>query len=275
MQYPLTLTEYMNQYTRGFINRKQLEDNIFRFILENARRFNVPRWNQEDYTDYLCWLYPRICRAIENYTDRGSSFDAYIGSLIRWSAREYRSKEADHSALEQAYWNARTMDMVTLNEEPAYPEIQIPFKTVPNPRQVLILLLKCYYFVSDDFIERVAPAIKVDKIILKKLIEKLRQIRAVRDGEIMGLRERIFNQYYRCISFEERMKAAPEGSAHRENMRDRLQKGRKRLASMRKRLAGMRTEPSNRQVAEVLGVPKGTVDSNLYALKEKWKHSRD
>jgi DNA-directed RNA polymerase specialized sigma24 family protein len=40
---------------------------------------------------------------------------------------------------------------------------------------------------------------------------------------------------------------------------------------MRRRLRSIRLDPSNRQVAEVLGVPKGTIDSNLYAVKSKWR----
>jgi hypothetical protein len=39
---------------------------------------------------------------------------------------------------------------------------------------------------------------------------------------------------------------------------------------MRERLAAIKIEASNRQVARVLNVPKGTIDSSLFALKRKW-----
>jgi DNA-directed RNA polymerase specialized sigma24 family protein len=38
---------------------------------------------------------------------------------------------------------------------------------------------------------------------------------------------------------------------------------------MKKRLGKMRTAASNRMIAEVLGVPLGTVDSSLYAIKNR------
>jgi DNA-binding CsgD family transcriptional regulator len=39
---------------------------------------------------------------------------------------------------------------------------------------------------------------------------------------------------------------------------------------MKKRLAGLRLDASNRQVAEILRIPKGTVDSALYSIKKKF-----
>jgi hypothetical protein len=47
----------------------------------------------------------------------------------------------------------------------------------------------------------------------------------------------------------------------------RLERARKRLANMRKRFKLLRPDPSNQQLAQVLGLPKGTIDSNLFAIK--------
>jgi FixJ family two-component response regulator len=56
-------------------------------------------------------------------------------------------------------------------------------------------------------------------------------------------------------------------------MKQRGEKARKRLEGMRNRLASIRTDPTNRQVAEVIGISKGSVDSGLHALKTKWNLS--
>jgi len=39
---------------------------------------------------------------------------------------------------------------------------------------------------------------------------------------------------------------------------------------MRKRLKKIRKEATNKQVADVIGISKGAVDSNLSRLKIKW-----
>jgi hypothetical protein len=268
----------MEEYIQGLLNKKEFEGLIFRYCLDNSGRFCPSNWHIEEYTDYLCWLYPRISRSIDRYRETGSSFDAYIRSLVRWSVREYRSREADHNVTEKACWNARTIDLMVCSDEPEYAEkaeILPAFKPVTNPRQVLVLLLKSYYFISDDFLARAAPAIGVEKEKLRQLIDELKKRRLGREEEIRNLRERIHCQFYRCIAMTRRVTAAPAGSAFQEKIRQRLVRAEGRLAAMRERLKSIRLEASNRQVAEVLGISKGTVDSNLYALKLKWKHDRD
>jgi hypothetical protein len=269
----VSLNVWMENYLQGRLRKKELEGLIFQYCLDNGRRFCPSYRNRDEYADYLCWLYPRISRSIDHYRETGASFDAYIRALVRWSAREYRSREADHRVTEHAYWDARTADMMVCSDEPVYAERAEPlpaFKPVSNPRQMLVLLLKSYYFISDDFLARAAPAIGVDQERLRRLIDELRTRRLGRDEAIRSLREHIHSQFYRCIAMTARAAAAPVGSAFEEKMRQRLARAEDRLAAMRNRLKSISFGASNRQVAEVLGVPKGTVDSNLHALKLKW-----
>jgi hypothetical protein len=270
----LPLNDLFNKYRSGILDKKQLEGQIFQFILDNTKQFHLLQWKREDCIDYLCWLYPRISKAIDKYKDIGTSFDAYIGSLVYYASREYCFREADHSISEHACWTERANEMAVQNAEPDYPEKKVSYKPVPNPQQILILLLKSYYFVSDDFLSRIAPAVGIKRDTLKHMVDELRILRLDKEEEIQGLKERVHCQFYRCISFEKRMLAAPEGSLFREKMRERLNRARLRLASMRKRLSVTRVEATNLQIATVLGVPKGTIDSTLHAAKVKY-NSRD
>jgi hypothetical protein len=138
-----------------------------------------------------------------------------------------------------------------------------------NSRQILFLLLKSYYFISDDFLDRIVPIVGIKKKTLNNMINKLRELRSDREEEIRGLQERIYCQFYRCITFEKRLSAVQENSAHYAKMKSRVERARFRLTAMRKRLTGIRLNATNRQIAQVLGIPKGTVDSNLYMLKSR------
>jgi hypothetical protein len=267
----LPLNELFEKYRSGNLERKQLEGKIFQFILDNYKQFHLFQWKKDDCMDYLSWLYPRISKAIDKYKDIGTSFDAYIGTMVYYSSREYRFREKDHAISEQVWWKEKANELSVRDAEPDYPEQKTAYKPVSNPQQILILLLKSYHFVSEDFVSRIAPAIGVKKAKLQSMIEELRILRVDKEEQIQGLKERIYCQFYRCISFERRMLAAPEGSMFQKKMQDRLTRARKRLISMRKRLSIMRFEATNRQIAKVLGIPKGTVDSTLYAAKMKYK----
>jgi DNA-directed RNA polymerase specialized sigma24 family protein len=271
----LPLSKLLNQYYLGTLDKKTLEGHIFQFIQNNFKHFHLYTWSKDDFMDFLCWFYSRISRAIDNYQDAGSSFDAYIFSMVRWSAREYHALNMDHRIVEYTCWKAKAMeralDMEVCEEEPAYLDPKPALKPVSNPRQILALVLKSYYIVSDDFLNRIAPAIGMSKEKLSQLIEELRKRRIQREEEIRELQERIFTQYYRCVSFEKKILSAPPGSAKKESLERRLVKAKKRLESMRERFANIKVEASSRQVADVMGVPKGTVDSSLYAVKTRYK----
>jgi hypothetical protein len=265
----LPLDSFLHEYHGGKLRKKELEGIIFEYLLKNSNRFKLHGWPRDECVDFLCWFYPRIGRAIDKYRDTGFSFDAYIAAMVQWASKEYIRIEASHRITEQTYWNMYTRELEVCEHEPAYDSGAVPFKPVSNPRQALMLLLKSYYFISEDFIDRAAPAMGMKRETLKGLVEQMRNMRAHRDELIKGRQERIHTLHYRCLSFERRMNTALEGSARYEKLKIRLERARKQLASMRKRFSRMRIEPTNLQVAQVLGIPKGTIDSGLFAIKMK------
>jgi hypothetical protein len=270
MQEHLPLDSYLAQFYEGEVGKKELEGFIFEYILNNYQNFYLKDWKEDECVDFLCWLYPRLSRAVDNYRYEGASFTAYISTMVRLSAKEFRYREKEHRLIERTYWGAAAEDMFVRNPEPDYLSEFVPktpFRSVTNPRQALILLLKSYSSISDDFIARAAPAIGMNKETLMQLIENLKAMRFEQDLEIRSLRERIYGQYFRCKSFEQRRNASSEGSPRYFVMQRRLERAEKRLKNMKKALKAIKSGASNRQVARILGVSKGTIDSNIHAVK--------
>jgi len=269
------------QYTGKIIKRDVFEGLVFQYLLNNQEKTSLSHWKGDDYKEYLSWIYPRLRNTIDSYKDTGSSFDAYIGSVIYHTAREYRVKLITNSVIEYAAWSVQIPDMYVYEDTPAYLfEKQAAvfshiadYKGRKNPKQLLALILKCYYYVSDDFINRIAGYTGVDSKKLKEMIDKLRAIRQKKDDEIYFMKERIYCQYYRCIVYEKRLSYVPENTSAHIRLKYRLKKARQRLESMRKRITGIRTDATNREVADVIGISKGAVDASLYRLKNKWKEN--
>ncbi|MDR1252667.1 MAG: hypothetical protein LBK62_10970 [Treponema sp.] len=285
MQQQFSLNKLYTQYTEGLLDRRKFEGLIFQDILEDLHRFNVYHWNREDCDDFVSWLYPRLSKSIDSYRNTGASFATYVNAVVRWSAKEYRSRMADNRVAEYASWTVRIPDLYAGQTEPEYPldvslsTMEEPPAALPSaatlkkiPRQLLILILKCYHFVSDDFLDRIAPLAGIEKKYLQEMIDKLRVVRLKRDEKLYALQERIYCQFYRCIIYEKRLAAMPESSAAALRMQSQLHRARLRLAAMRKRLAGFRPSATNSQIAELLGVSKGTVDSSLHAIKVRWNN---
>lgn len=272
------LNGFLTQYTQGVLGRDALESNIFVYLSKHQERFGILKIKREDRIDFLCWFYFRLHRAIDSYENQGASFDAYVHSLIQWSIREYKRIESNKRILEEAYWKARQGEWVQEDEvlyDASPQEPAPPLPVVRNKRQMLILALKCCTYISEDMEKRIAEALHMDRADLSRYIKVVRQKRDRRIEANLTLQERIKTQYYRSIVFEARMKAAPMGSAYRSRMERSWKIAQKRLKTIRNRLFSIHQEPSNKEIAEVLHITKGAVDSNLHILRWKWTVNRE
>ncbi|MDR3325149.1 MAG: hypothetical protein LBS82_04085 [Spirochaetaceae bacterium] len=273
------VNRFYDDYRAGLLDKRELEAKIFRYILEHPECFGLCSYkrNKDDHTEFLCCLYPRINKSIEKFEQSAACFDTYINSIVRYADKEYRRKQVLHYETEYAICNEGAYEMMAAETEAVYgagsdsllEEDDKTHKPISNPRQTLILLLKAYYRVTDDFIERVAPSLGIDKQEIFRMTDALREMCSAKEKKARALRERCFSQHFRCISFEKRLHAMSKDSAYYEPLRDKLQKHHARLARMRQRLKNMRIAASNRQVAQVLGVSKGTVDASLHAIKRR------
>ena len=265
-----SLSELYHLYITGNLEKKDLEGGIFRHLRDNSQRYRVFKKNRERWDEFISWLYPRIGRAIEMYREQGSSFEAYICGLVYGASREYLNRETNHRITEYVCWQAKAEDMKVCEAEREYTEdwrhISIPQGI--KPRQILFLLLKSYYFVSDEYVKKVALAIGMDSREVLGMIEEIKKLRSEREDEIKNLRERLFCQYYRCLAYQKRLNIAAPGTAHHERTKDRHERARQRFLSMRKRFHGISRNVSNRMIAQVVGIPKGTVDSGFFALRD-------
>jgi hypothetical protein len=140
-----------------------------------------------------------------------------------------------------------------------------------TPRQILFLVLKSYYFMTEDFLHRIAETVGIGKKELQHLVDTLHEMRSKRETYIRELQERVYSQYYRCLAYEKRLSSTYEGTARHAKLTHYLDNARKRFQTMRKRLSGIRVDATNQQIATLLNIPKGTVDSALYSVREKWK----
>jgi len=273
-----SINELYLKFSAGIISRAEFEGSLYMYFFYNKEKTCLSHWQNEEYEDYISWFYPRLKKAIDSYKEMGSSFEAYMNKFLMVSSREYRVRKTTKSFIEYSAWSAQVPDLYAHEESPGYfseknenllPELAIIQKQRKNTREILALVLKCYYYVSDDFLEKIASIIEIDMDELRQMNEKMRKIRQKKDDAIYLMKERIFCQYYRCILYEKRLSLMQENTAAYDKMKIRHDKARLRLERMRKRYSRIRKDATNKQVAEVIGIKKGTVDASLYKLKAK------
>jgi DNA-directed RNA polymerase specialized sigma24 family protein len=272
MQNLLTLNELYAKYTAGLLKKETFEADIFRIIKKNIYQLGLTGWNREERNDFISSLYPRISRSIRKYQETGSSFEIYINTIVRLSAKEFCANAARGYAKETAAWLTQVSDTYVCEDETAYDEDHEEETEKPkNPRQLLILILKCCNYVTADFLERVSPQLNIKPETLTAMIDCLKKQQEKRITEFSLIREKISCQLYRCIFYQKELKAMTDNSIIAQQFQKRLERGRIRLRKMRRRLTRVHLDPSNLQIAKLLGISKGTVDSVLYSLKRRAK----
>jgi len=275
----VSLNKLYAKYLAGDLERKDFEGLMYKYLVNNQELTCLSHWENDEYSDFLSWFYPRLRRSVDSYKDVGASFEAFMNKHLLISSKEYRVRTVTKAVTEYSAWSVRIPDMYAYEETPVYihkntessiNKLIIDRKGRKNTRRILALVLKCYYFISEDFAEKIAPIIGMSYADLIDMINKLRKIRKKRDDEIYYLKERVYCQFYRCIIYDKRLTLMRENTTAQIKLKQRLEKARHRLEKMRQRIAAVRTEATNQQVADVIGIKKGTVDSSLYQLKSRW-----
>jgi DNA-directed RNA polymerase specialized sigma24 family protein len=275
-----TLNDLYSMFIERKVNRGKFEGMVFFYLVNNRTKISTRHWKNDDYEEFISWFYPRLNKAINSYKETGSSFEAYIINIVRTASKEYRMRETINVVTEQSAWNAQIPDYYAREEPPVYThekpnseisKLILQIKGRKNPKQLLTLILKCYYYISDRLLNKIAIHTGLDKKILKEMFEKLRVMREKHEDTFYRMKERIYGQFYRCIVYEHRLSYITENTTMYYKLKQRLEKARNRLEKMRKRVLKVRTYPSNREIAGVIGVTKGSVDATLYKLRAKLK----
>jgi len=275
----MSINELYSQYLTGELQRLEFEGKVYSYLFNNQEKTCLCHWKRDEYEDYVSWFYPNLHKAIDSYSETGSSFEAFLHKFMLVSSKEYHVRITTNSVIEYSAWSARIPELYTSEEAPVYlhektesviKQLVIDKKGRKNTRRILALILKCYHYVSDDFLDKIAPVIGIDAGELSAMMARIRKLRQEKDDQIYQMKERIYCQYYRCVIYEKRLSLIQEKTAVYNKLCIRLEKAKQRLENMRKRMSKIRTDASNKQIAEVIGVRKGTVDASLFKLKEKW-----
>ena len=267
------LNELHKIYKAGNLAKRDFEEAICQYILKHHKQFYIHNWDKEKCIDHLSNIYPHLGAIIDAYKDKGSSFEKYIMSRMYWFVMEYYSREAYLRKTEKAFWEAETSDAALCDRDAFYDasffEETAELKSVSNPKMVLVLLLKSYFYVSDDLALRIAPAIGMEENKLISMLNALRKIRFEHDEKLKKMQERIYRQHYRYIIAERRLKSICKHDYSYKLEEERCAKKRKRHANMKNRFDCVNRNASNSEISQVTGFPKGTVDSCVFAMRRK------
>jgi DNA-directed RNA polymerase specialized sigma24 family protein len=283
------LDERFVDFTDGHISRHELESDIFSCVIENYQVFGITCKRRDEVIDFYAWAYQRLSGAINRYEDVGANFSSYIYGILRYSFKEYSRVSAAHSNIEKSTWEEIAMQAVSdghtnystgTNDydedecENVLAEFKLNNKAIENlkrnPRQILILLLKSYYFISERLMQKVAEITHVPIERIAALVQEVRELRVKQDEKVVKIEERLTTEFHHCMFYKKRLQDGTNSEEICASAAISLERCERRIAKLRERLANINLSATNRQIADVLGIAKGTVDSSVYNAKKNY-----
>jgi len=267
-----SLTSRVLEYQRSQAGLKglvaELAPRVLRFP---RRRFG---WDEDACSEFYLFFHPRLLRVLDRFRDQGKPFESYLSSVLHWQARSFvRRRKKDERAWAMGFRlvpaaEPDPQEMTGPAGSPAPCRLELPRLGPSDRKGLLYLVLKCCRRLDPGGIDAAAAATGLDPRRLSGMVEQLRAGLEPVERRLVVLRERRNRAFSDARLLEAELAGQPDdGTA--EALRLRLAAANRRMNTAMVRMARVRRDPTNREVARVLGVPKGTVDSGLFWLKRR------
>jgi DNA-directed RNA polymerase specialized sigma24 family protein len=258
---------------------KRLALRIYHYPLSKCRA------SEDDCGEFYLFFYPRLLRTLKKFKDRGKPFEWYFNSVLHWHYKEYCSQKRREEirwtvARNAVFWELPDPTAVYAmmpSREGSHRSI-IPMDQWGRSRQatyrrrVLFLALKNAHALDDSAFSWISRLSGVEEDHLVGLVERLRANLCQRELRLHKLYLRQ-NKIYTKILLLQRDLIWEVDPAGKTEIALSLSRLRVKLRTLQRKIRGVKLRPSNREIAELLQIPKGTVDTSLFWFRRQLRES--
>ncbi|MBI9102653.1 MAG: hypothetical protein JEY99_09570 [Spirochaetales bacterium] len=274
------LTEAVKKYQRYQMDLKTVVDVIAIAVYYYPPMRN--KWDEDQCSEFFCYFHSRIAPMIKRFKDQGSPFEALLKVALQYQMKTFASKQKKKNVEERVltngnFWEKTLMIETKLNEtqeiedryEPPFSLIEELNHNDGKRQRLLILLMRVAPAISEAHLLHFITITGYDKVWVE---EKLREIRLLssRIEERKELcRKRKNNALFNVYCIHEQLQSY-QSSEERTILIEKLEKSKRTIRNAEKMMNQIPTGPTHKQISEVLNIPKGTVDSGLHYLAQKY-----
>ncbi len=247
-----------------------------------VRQYN---WSIDECHDFYIEFYPLLIRLLNSFKYKGLSFKALLMNTISWRMHtNYRKRIALKKMNYFAKYQLKLeSDMSFCASEPRHllisPKAAKRLKIGSNgqirsiglKRQILMLALKNAYFIDDNYISCISRLTGCSEKWLYESVLKLRACGIKKAERIRAFNDRSNRALLNLCKLQYEMSYC-KNPVERRRLFEKQYKCRRRIkrASLGKK--GVLLSPSNCEIACIMEIPKGSVDSGLHSIKKTLKN---
>jgi len=263
-----SLTQSVLDYQAGTIAIEPLRNLVIVEAYTHLVKYR--RKGEDEVSEFLLGFYDRVEGLVSRFRPQGLPFRHYLLRSLRWQWHTFRTARARERR--QTY----VVSSVGLG---APPEAEQLAESTPDwgpiaefsdaeRKRLVLLALKAAPWLDDQHIEALSEQTGADLAWLQACQHQIRMTTDRRRHRLALLGEKRSEAYYRRLMAED--DAQREIDPERRSLYERrASRYRRRLANLSREQATLSTAPTHGELANLLGMPKGSVDSGLYHLKKK------
>lgn len=254
-------------------------------------QYRLGLYDEDTRSDYITWLYPKLSRIIEQYKPGKASFKTYLSWVVRLTfktfCREYYGREARQQVFvveEQTRILSEMADRANRNDwndmhfdtDPAgkskYPlipdnEPDTKKRKQVAARKIMLLACKSGTALDDGIIASIVKQTGMTESYLNSKLDCVRQRWMLSADRMRELREKRFECYLRAQKSLMEMQQVDQNGSRYAYLEHEYRYCTRRIEELTRQCRKLQSAPSNRFLAGVLGMCRGTVDSTLASVK--------
>jgi len=230
--------------------------------------------SEEDKGEFYISFYNRMEGLINNFTYKGIPFETFLNQTLKWHIKTYINKKKDEKKLIAVNVQEAEVEVKDLlrhdvgNNDDQFPHVIL--KGDASRKRLLFLVLVDSPNINDDEMKTFSEMTGYEYEWLLFLKDTLNNRLYKRNERLIRLREKRNNTYMKLLYKQSQL--SDEMDREKKILIDeQIRRLRKRLDDTRYEISRVPCRPTHAEIAELLKVPKGTVDSGLHYFRKKYK----
>lgn len=261
------------------------------YIYTHLPRYRITLHDEDTRSDFVVWLYPNFMRILKHFNPVKAGLATYLNWVIRLSFKTFCREQYSNAARQQVYvmeeqtriisemaeqencmeWTGNISD-IDENYHRAGPLIaELSGASVKKRnmiiRRLILLACKSGNALDDRLVTAIVTATGISEEYLRRRLDCVRQRWILSMDRMRLLREKRYSYYLRAQKNLLEMKNLDSTSARYVLLEKEYRYCCRRVDEIRKKEEHLQSAPSNRFLAGVLGLCRGTVDSTLASVR--------
>ena len=271
-----SITESILRFQDTGHGYKEIVNRISVIIYNYPSRVNI--LTEEDKCEFYLSCYNRIDGLIKNFSYRGIPFETLLNQTLKWHIKTYLTKKKNEKkvvALNIQEEEIKIRDFLSCNSDrESNHRPVIVLKNKASRKRLLFLVLMDSPNITDCELKTFSEITDYEFDWLLYLKDTLNNRLFKRSERLMMLREKRNNTYMKML-YKQTRYSEESDPEKKEFLLNQIQRLKKRLNDTRYEISRVPSRPTHSEIAELLNVPKGTVDSGLYYFRKKHKTAFD